>query len=496
MAWRALERAQSATVRVGGPYPGRRSLLRAAANCLWTVMVLGAAVAAAAPGQAPLKPLALHPDNPHYFLWRGKPAILITSGEHYGAVLNLDFDYAPYLDELQARGLNLTRTFSGTYREIPGSFNITDNTLAPKPGRYACPWARSDAPGCFDGGNKFDLTQWDPAFFKRLKDFMEQARRRGVVVEMNLFTPMYEDNLWKANPMNDANNINGVGKVPANEVYTTTHPGLLAAQEAVVRKIVTELREFDNLYYEVCNEPYFGGVTTDWHDRIIAVIVEAEKTFPARHLISYNVANGHAKIERPNPAVSIFNFHYCHPPDTVAMNYHLNKVIGENETGFRGKDDALYRTEGWDFVIAGGALYNNLDYSFTPPHPRGDFLDYKSPGGGSPALRRQLQILSQFINSFDFIRMAPDDSVIKGGVPQGATARALAQKGRAWAIYLLGGTQASLVLDLPAGHYRAEWLNPRTGAIEKTEEVQHSGGGLTLASPAYTEDIALRVVAR
>ena len=33
-------------------------------------------------------PIRLHPDNPHYFLWRGKPTVLITSGEHYGAVMN------------------------------------------------------------------------------------------------------------------------------------------------------------------------------------------------------------------------------------------------------------------------------------------------------------------------------------------------------------------------------------------------------------------------
>ena len=39
------------------------------------------------------KPLSLHPDNPHYFLFRGNPTILITSAEHYGAVLNRDFDY-------------------------------------------------------------------------------------------------------------------------------------------------------------------------------------------------------------------------------------------------------------------------------------------------------------------------------------------------------------------------------------------------------------------
>jgi hypothetical protein len=32
------------------------------------------------------QPIALHPDNPRYFLWRGKPTVLITSAEHYGAV--------------------------------------------------------------------------------------------------------------------------------------------------------------------------------------------------------------------------------------------------------------------------------------------------------------------------------------------------------------------------------------------------------------------------
>ncbi len=123
-------------------------------------------------------PISLHPDNPHYFLFRGKPMVLITSGEHYGAVLNLDFDYVAYLDELESQGMNHTRTFSGVYREIPSSFRITDNPLAPKPNRYNCPWARSEQPGYFDGGNKFDLSKWSPAYFKRLKDFMTHAQQR------------------------------------------------------------------------------------------------------------------------------------------------------------------------------------------------------------------------------------------------------------------------------------------------------------------------------
>jgi len=438
-------------------------------------------------------PISLHPGNPHYFLFRGRPTVLITSGEHYGAVLNLDFDYVRYLDELQAHGLNLTRTWSGTYREVPGSFGITENTLAPRPGRYLCPWARSTAPGCFDGGNKFDLTRWDDSYFERLKDFLAQASKRGVVVELNLFCPFYNDTLWAANPLNFDNNINGIGRCPGNEVYTLKHVDLLAVQEAVARKIVQELKDFDNLYYEVCNEPYFGGVTLEWQHRIADLIVEVEKGFPRKHLISMNIANGRLKVEQPHPGVSIFNFHYCVPPDVVEMNYGLGKVIGENETGFRGSRDVTYRTEGWDYIIAGGGLYNNLDYSFTCQHPDGTFLDYKSPGGGSPALRRQLGILKDFIHGFDFIRMAPDNAVIQGSVPREATVRALAERGRQYALYVNGGSRADLELDLPAGAYSVEWLDTKTGKISASRRLQHAGGIAAVSSPEYAEDIALRI---
>src|SRR5436190_2315227 len=90
--------------------------------------------------------LALHPENPHYFLFRGQPTIIITSGEHYGAVLNLDFNYNAYLSELQARNLNGTRTFTGAYFEPQGAFNIAENSMAPANGRYIGPWPRTGIP--------------------------------------------------------------------------------------------------------------------------------------------------------------------------------------------------------------------------------------------------------------------------------------------------------------------------------------------------------------
>lgn len=458
-------------------------------------------------GLAADAPISLHPENGHYFLWGNRPTILVTSGEHYGSVLNLEFDYRRYLDELKRHGLNHTRTFSGTYREIPSSFGIADNSLAPHPNRFVCPWPRSDQPGYFDGGNKFDLTKWDSAYFERLKDFLACAKQAGVVVELNLFCPMYGDDLWKACPMNAANNVNGVGNCPREEAFALKHQDLTDVQLAVTRKIVEEVREFDNLYFEVCNEPYFGGVELSWQHRIADAIVEAERKQSSHHLISMNIANGRAKVENPHASVSIFNFHYCDPPDTVDMNYGLNKVIGENETGFRGSDDAIYRTEGWMFMLAGGGLYNNLDYSFTPSHPDGTLAGYSSPGGGSAALRSQLRVLKDFIESFDFIHMTPARDIVRKVEPA-LPNRAMMKQGQAYAIYLhvplankpenikqLEATpqHARLTLELPAGNYSLEWMRPTDGRIVGRDKRRHTGGELTLDSPEFAMDLALRV---
>jgi hypothetical protein len=449
-------------------------------------------------------PLALHPENGHYFLFRGKPTVLITSGEHYGAVLNLDFNYKKYLDTLAADGLNNTRTFSGAYVEPQGAFNIARNTLAPVEGRFICPWSRSDQPGYAGGGAKFDLSRWDEDYFKRLRDFLSHASKCGVVVEMNLFCPMYEDKQWNVSPMNPNNNIQHLGPQDRTHVYTLDkHAGLLEVQERMVRKTVEELNEFDNLYYEICNEPYFGGVTLEWQHRIAEVISDTEKELPRRHLISQNVANGSAKIDNPDPLVSIFNFHYAVPPDAVAANYHLNRVIGDNETGFRGTSDDVYRMEGWDFIIAGGGLFNHLDYSFVAGNEDGTF-EYPStqPGGGSVALRRQLKILSEFIHSFEFWKMKPDNSVIKRGVPDGVSARALVEPGRAYAIYIRPQVDAekrkrveTIAIELPAGDFRAEWLNVRDGKVASSERFNHAGGDKSLEAPDYELDVALRIVA-
>jgi hypothetical protein len=467
-----------------------RTMLRI---CLVGLCLIGAASTSNAADPKP--PLSLHPDNSHYFLFRGKPAVLIGSAEHYGAVLNLDFDYVRYLDELAARELNHTRTFSGAYVEPQGAFNIEKNTLAPAPKRFLSPWARSTESGYANGGNKFDLTKWDDAYFSRLKDFVGKASERGIIVEFALFCPFYEEVQWNLSPQNADNNVNGLGRVSRTDVYTLDrNGGLLAIHDALVRKVIDELRGFDNLYYEVCNEPYFGGVTMDWQRHIVDVIALAEKELPHQHLISLNIANGSKKIEDAPSGVSIFNFHYASPPDAVAQNFGLKRAIGDNETGFKGTADTHYRMEAWEFLIAGGALYSHLDYSFAVGHEDGSFqYPPTQPGGGNAGFRERMRHLKRFLNRFDYLKMQPDNTVLKGGLPEKGRARALVEPGRQYAVYLFGGPQARLKIELPGGEYDVEWISPRTGKSEQRGKLSHPGGEATLESPTYDPDVALRV---
>ena len=455
-------------------------------------------------------PLALNNQNPHYFEYRHKATVLVTSGEHYGAVINQDFNYSRYLDELARNHLNLTRIWSGTYREEPGNFKIGNNTLAPRREAFLSPWLRSDTPGALDGGNRFDLKRWNPAYFRRLRDFLRQASQRHIIVEINLFCTFYEDSMWKASPLNAANNVNGIGNIPRSEALSMQHQDLLEIEDEFVRKIVTQVNSFDNLYFEICNEPYWGKVQPEWQRHISSVIANTEKRLPQRHLISENISNGSKKIVDPDPNVSIFNFHYARPPSSVELNYGLARVIGCNETGFDGQADSTYRIQGWAFLAAGGALYNNLDYSFAVGHERGDYrFSKETPGGGGFEIRRQLSILARFFQSLDLEELQPAQTLIRLDSPDTTKLYALASSGKEYVAYLYRATIQSgakphfevdaktgtsqIAVELPAGAYQALWLDPKTGTVLSRFHFDQKNRNRTLTSPAYSEDIVLKI---
>ena len=154
--------------------------------------------------------------------------------------------------------------------------------------------------------------------------------------------------------------------------------------------------------------------------------------------------------------------------------------------------------------MGGGAVYSNLNFAYQVGNEKGAAPE-------SDEFKQYMRKLKEFITAFDFVRMRPDSRVIAGGAPEGSISRAISEPGKQYGIYVHHSTAArglnryevneqpktlSLALELPAGSYRAEWVQPGNLTILKTQDIsKHAGGKLTLAaSPEHTVDIAMRIV--
>jgi hypothetical protein len=466
---------------------------------------------------APHEPIRLHPENPHYYMFRGKPTVLITSAEHYGAAINLDFDTIRYLDRLAAHRLNYTRIYPGALVEKEGDF-IAENTLAPRPGRLILPWARSSTPGYALGGNKFDLDRWDEAYFARLQEFIQAASEREIVVEICFFNCQYPKN-WPLQALYHANNVQGVGTCDHVGFQTLEDRALVSRQEAYVAEIVRRVNAYDNVILELCDEPgLFGTPAPDYHawiSRLIDVIVDTEAGLPRQHLIAQQVEGelGGPGDFSADDRVSVIVGQYIWMESArqvggmrlLEESYSHDKPIELNETAYypvwyTGDREAASRVEAWEFIVGGGASYNHLNGVYTITNPEGR-------AANNDKVLAALAHLREFIEGFDLVRMWRDATAVVDGVPAGAIARCSSEPGRQYAFYLHhsvlrtpkyvvrpGLYRDSPVFDLPPGRYNAEWIDPESGRVVSQESFRHYGGRITLDTPPFVIDVALRLV--
>jgi hypothetical protein len=121
---------------------------------------------------------------------------------------------------------------------------------------------------------------------------------------------------------------------------------------------------------------------------------------------------------------------------------------------------------------------------------------------------RALKSLHDFMYSFDFLKMHPDKSFVRGGMPLGTFARGMSEAGKQYAYYhhhssfgrntasykvVPGKYEENLVLHLPAGSYQADWVDAATGSVIHSEKFSHDGGNRKIDTPAHTVDSALRI---
>lgn len=457
------------------------------------------------------QPISLHPENNHYFIFKGQPTVLVASTEHYGAVINPDFDFSKYLKTIKNIGLNHTRIWLGDYVEQPGDFCIVQNTSAPLPGKFLAPWARSNEPGFAAGGNKFDLDKWDPEFFNRLHAFMKEASANDIVVECILF---FVGPNWKLMPMNPVNNVNETTNIQGQDYMTLKNGNILEYQKKFCLKMVNELNGYDNFIFNIANEPWFNNQehigfaspardeTKEWIREVSEWIVSEEKKLPKQHLISVDYTNEgriipKEELEKYWYNISVFNHHYDKDAASVKLNYGINKVLSFNETGLMPPSSPQYRIQGWKYLMSGGALYNNLDFTFQTGAEDGSGGTTFNCNGynacSDSKVKYEMAALLKFMNKFDFAHCKPNYNIISCAWGD-QNFCAMENPGKEYVIYIYGGTnKGALQLTLVPGKYMVTWVNPSDGIVIESSEIKtfDNGGLLIPTYPEYSEDLTL-----
>lgn len=393
------------------------------------------------------KRLEVRPSD-HYFRYDGKPIFLLASTEHYGSVINREFDFHSYLKEIANKGLNLSRVFT-FYRETWGCQVGYNNTLTPRPEAYLCPWQRTGPGIAHDGLPRFDLDKWEPEFFERLKEFLTVAAQSDIIVELSLFSNPYDDLIWKLYPLHPDNNVNGVGKDVEHpyDFMSKKDTKLLEYQEKFVTKVTEELRGLGNVYYEVCNEPLGQqALKKTWQQHFAALI----KQLNPQSIVGINCFEEQGGAEKvtfdesyvEDPSIDFINYHHmsnetldcCYFRDGIGYRFgsirqftRLRRNFGkpilfdEDWAGIymrQAPQPDQKRMEAWECLLCGVAGYDHEDSSFTPSDGTGKGkgtipLYVKAEWMNGESLREQLSFLASFARGLDLSRMTSHSGLIE-----------------------------------------------------------------------------------
>jgi hypothetical protein len=452
-------------------------MIRFARPCWLLVLLVGAAPAPAASG-----PLRVHPTNPRYFTDGSGKAVYLT-GSHVwenfqdrGSVSPPPvFDYAAYLDFLQARNHNFIRLWNWEEaRWAP--WTTGEDYVAP------LPFARSGPGTALDGGPKFNLDQFNQAYFDRLRARVIAARDRGIYVSIMLFEGWSIDNVgkgpgnpWPGHPFNGSNNVNGVnadlnGNGQGEEAHTLANATVTAKQEAYVRKVVDTVNDLDNVLYEIANE---SGATvpasTDWQYHMINFIHAYEGGKPKKHPVgmTFQYPNGNN--------AALFNS----PADWISPNgaggYDTNPPASDGSKVILSDTDHIWG-EGGDRTWVWKSFTRGIQNLFMD----GGIETFPPTNDWRESARWAMGQARSYADRMDLASMTPRGDLTSAGY-------ALAQPGAEYLIYQAGS--GSFTVTLGAGDYAVEWFNPSNGGATGGPTV--SGGATRTFTPPFGGDAVL-----
>jgi hypothetical protein len=427
------------------------------------------------------------------FLNTGKPFLVTAYGSVVPSSNNSNYDLQKSIQDIISLGTKYVRI----WHLVPAEDNVNpDHAPVPPAERPEWPWMRTSV-----GSNQWNLDQWNPVYWERLKGALEKLTAAGVTAEIMFFDSCgLKGNLIGFNPFMQ---FEGVyvkhGEEGAEDSgYPSVYQNLSKLRERqrnYVRKMVQETAKY-NVIYEIDNE-HAGDDSADQEGNFILDMARTAREQltkeGVRRAISYSAMGesdaGNRKAAKKinavresyffNPEIDIVNLHYIEVPDMhdgdqmehimeirkdlIDYRERLNKPFIVDEfgndlgtgkvTGSAEGDATFLRRMTWAILVSGGKFH--IEDAFAPAKPVDNIWSIKS-------------FLDQ--TGFEFVGTKPEGH--RAHIDQNNSCLASANGLERFCYYPTGGG-APYVLNIPPGNYRLFWWDPSSrlfyeGTIDAT----------------------------
>ncbi len=452
--------------------------------------------------------------NHHYFRDASGRALILNGSQTWNTLQDWGtgaqaqpIDFGAFVRFMTQHGQNFTLLWTV---ETPRFCNLpVVEGKAPEFTVSPMPWARTGPGKATDGGLKFNLTEFNPEYFDRLRSRVEALDKAGIYAGVYLFTGEFL-NLYRCAddgyPLTGANNINGIddgyksGRRGIGAVAMTAPNEITKIQDAYVDKIIDTLNDLPNVLWIVSEE---APPTSMWWNRhLIAHVKEYERTKSHQHPVGIAAPIGIPDTEIYDsdadwvaPEVQVSPASSCgtgKPACKVNVNDSDHSYFGIwNDT------EQQARNWAWENFATG-----NQDLFMDPYlvyYPRQKRNDCASPTRGIctqvdhryDSLRDNLGYILRLSRKLDLAEMAPRDTLCSTGYCLAHTA----PTGAAYVVYApAGGTFTVDLSAMPSSRQmNVEWLNPATGAESRGDPIA-AGSPAQSFTPPFSGDAVLYLV--
>ena len=424
--------------------------------------------------------LVPHAANPRYFSHTGQSRPIYLAGSHtWNNLVDMDakrptrrFDFPRYIDFLKAHRHNLIRLWAWEVTNPMSARYERRQVSGPQP------WPRVGPEHDLSGLPKFDLTQGNEVYFRRLRERVALAHAHGIYVIVMLFEG------WAvqfapgrdSHPFNADNNINGIdhGGEP-RDIHTLKIPSITHIQEEYLRRVIDAIGDCPNVLFEIANEA--GNYSTAWQLHMVEFIRNDEQLKSIRHPVGmtwqmhgYNATLIESPVDWFSPNWTTGNYYDAPRPTAGAQ-------VIINDTDHLGGSAFGDRKWVWKSFTRG------LNLLFMDRYERPDSVTDRRYSKAKE-VRVAMGHTRMYADRIDLAHMLPRTDISSGEF-------ALASQ-REYLIYEPDG--GSTLVDLrqaPSMPLSVEWFSPATGDVALGDSV--AGGQRVMLKSPFQSDVVLYI---